>query len=213
MSLLLNIIKYNEIFYFKGVVVGILRPDHTIDTVRMAVIRAISHPMSLTFHRAFDVCSTPLTDAIDLVISLGCDRLLTSGRSLYASDPNGIQNLHTIIKYINHKRNCKHPGYYTAGHSLYLLQVIAASGIKSSNVREIILSTGVDGIHAGSGVINKNLKNIICLNTVDENLDLKKSFEDVNIGVVDEDLVSDLVDIASESWEEIHQCLEPRESS
>lgn len=188
-----------------GVVVGILRHDFTIDTVRMAVIRAISHPMSLTFHRAFDICTTPLHEAIDHIISLGCDRLLTSGRSLNAADPTGLHCLRSIMNYINNKRLTKYPGYYTTGHSLHHLQVVAASGVKSSNVREIILSTGVNGIHTGSGVINKQLtSDTLLLNNNTENLDLIKSFGDQNIGIVDEDLVADIVEIAEDSWKEMY---------
>ena len=177
----------------------------------MAVIRAISYPMSLTFHRAFDICTTPLHEAIDHIISLGCDRLLTSGRSLSAFDSTGLQCLHSIMRYLSYKRQLKYPGYYTTGHSLYHLQVIAASGVKTTNVREIILSTGVNGVHTGSGVVNKSLNESFLINNP-ENSELKNSFNDIGMGIADEDLTADFVEVALQSWSEIRQCPEEKKS-
>jgi copper homeostasis protein len=172
-----------------GVVVGILRHDQTIDAVRMAVIRSISHPMDLTFHRAFDVCSTPLTQAIDQIIALGCDRLLTSGRASSVTDSAGTQCLSEIMTYLSQR---KHP-------SSLSLQVVAASGVQISNVRELILSTGVTGVHAGSGVIGSSSAPVSNGGGV-----VDEGFEGEGRGCVDEDRVADLVQAAEESWEEFH---------
>lgn len=176
-----------------GVVIGILRPDNTIDAVRMAVVRSISHPMDLTFHRAFDVCSTPLYQALDQVISLGCDRLLTSGRASAATEVSGTQCLYEIMTYLRHKRNDKF-----TGNQMSHFQVVAASGIKISNVRELILSTGVNGVHSGSGVVLPVSQNF------ESNL-IDPGFEGEGGCRVDEDLVADLVEIAEDSWDEIEK--------
>jgi copper homeostasis protein CutC len=188
------------------VVVGILRHDQSIDAMRMAVIRSISHPLELTFHRAFDVCSTPLLPALDQIIALGCDRLLTSGRASSASDSTGTLCLSEIMRYLNQK---KYPSPSSLSSSPSQnhsgLQVIAASGIQPTNVRELILSTGVNGVHAGSGVVvfSSSLSYGLT-NGGGGRVVVDEGFEGEGKGCVDEDSVANLVQIAEESWEEFH---------
>lgn len=63
-----------------GVVVGALDSRGEVDmpTMRRLIGKARELGLSVTFHRAFDVCADPL-EAFDRVVELGCDRLLTSG--------------------------------------------------------------------------------------------------------------------------------------
>ena len=64
-----------------GIVVGALTPDGTIDLPAMRQLIAAAHPLPVTFHRAFDVCTSDPFIALDQLISLGCARLLTSGQA------------------------------------------------------------------------------------------------------------------------------------
>ena len=61
-----------------GVVIGILCSDGSVDMELMRRLVDAARPMSITFHRAFDECSDVFTTMED-IISLGIDRLLTSG--------------------------------------------------------------------------------------------------------------------------------------
>lgn len=63
----------------KGVVFGLLTPDGRIDNQRTAQLIALARPLSVTFHRAFDLCMDP-AQALEDLIDLGVDRLLTSGQ-------------------------------------------------------------------------------------------------------------------------------------
>jgi copper homeostasis protein len=68
-----------------GVVFGILQSDGTIDEDRMAQLSELARPMGITCHRAFDMTSDPF-EAMETLISLGIDRILTSGQSDSALD-------------------------------------------------------------------------------------------------------------------------------
>lgn len=61
-----------------AVVIGALKPDGDVDTEMVQRLIAAARPLQVTFHRAFDCCRDPYT-ALDDIMALGCDRLLTSG--------------------------------------------------------------------------------------------------------------------------------------
>ncbi len=63
----------------EGVVIGNLNPDGTLNMEQMKVLMEEAGDMSVTLHRAFDVCADPY-QTMEQAISLGIDTILTSGQ-------------------------------------------------------------------------------------------------------------------------------------
>ena len=50
-----------------GIVIGMLKPDGNIDIQRTSKLIDIARPMSVTFHRAFDMCNDPFMGLEDVI--------------------------------------------------------------------------------------------------------------------------------------------------
>jgi copper homeostasis protein len=61
-----------------GVVVGALTPRGEVDRDQTATLVRLAHGLPVTFHRAFDH-TRDLTEQLEVIINLGCSRVLTSG--------------------------------------------------------------------------------------------------------------------------------------
>jgi copper homeostasis protein len=110
-----------------GVVLGILLADGEIDTERTGKLVDLARPMSVTFHRAFDMCNDPFKGLEDVIAS-GADRLLTSGQKNKAEDGIGLIN-DLIAK---------------AGNRLIIMP---GSGITATNILTIAKGTGAKEFH------------------------------------------------------------------
>ncbi len=115
-----------------GVVIGALRPDGSIDldSCQAMVNRAKAHELSVTFHRAFDRVAEPLT-ALNQIIALGCDYLLTSGCAPSAWE--GVEMLRQLHTEASNR-----------------ITIIAAAGVNSANAAEILRRSGCTQIHASA---------------------------------------------------------------
>jgi copper homeostasis protein len=110
-----------------GIVLGILRSWGTIDLERTARLIELANPMSVTFHRAFDMSSDPVQGLED-VIAAGATRLLTSGQKDKAQ--NGAELIGQLVK--------------QAGDRII---VMPGSGITDSNIAGIARVTGAREFH------------------------------------------------------------------
>jgi copper homeostasis protein len=63
----------------EGIVIGLLTADGSVDAERVRALIAQARPMSVTFHRAFDMTPLPF-EALETLVALGVDRVLTSGQ-------------------------------------------------------------------------------------------------------------------------------------
>ncbi len=78
-----------------GVVIGALDVFGNVDMAAMRFLMSVACGMSVTFHRAFDECRDPFR-AMEDIISLGCDRILTSGQCATACE--GASLIAELIK-------------------------------------------------------------------------------------------------------------------
>jgi copper homeostasis protein len=110
-----------------GVVLGLLQPDGRIDAKRTNALMETARPMSVTFHRAFDMASDPF-EALETLIDLGVKRVLTSGQEVSA-----LEGL-SLIAELNRR----------AGERII---VMPGGGITPGNVERIVRESGVREIH------------------------------------------------------------------
>lgn len=110
-----------------GVVFGILRSDDTLDEERMRTLIEAARPMRVACHRAFD--ATPdATDALETLLRLEMDLVLTSGHSATAMDGRDTLSKHQ----------------QRAGKAL---TVMAGGGVRAANVIDIVRDTNVRDVH------------------------------------------------------------------
>ncbi len=110
-----------------GVVFGILNPDGTVNSEQSRQIVELAGPMSTTFHRAFDMCADPYATIEDL-ISLGIDRVLTSGQR-----PSAIEGAPLLEKLVA-----------SAGKRIVVMPGV---GIDESNIARLIRLTKAREYH------------------------------------------------------------------
>lgn len=113
-----------------GVVIGALTPDGDVDVKACRRMMAEAGDMEVTFHRAFDLCRDPQS-ALEILIALGCRRVLTSG--LAASAPEGVQTLAALVR-------------QAAGRII----ILAGGGVNSGNAAKLVADTGVTEVHASA---------------------------------------------------------------
>ncbi len=113
-----------------GVVLGILRPDGTIDQPRCQALIDLARPLSITFHRAFDMTPEPFA-ALDDLLELGVDRLLTSGQERTAVHGQ------SLIRQLHQRAGDR-------------LAIMAGGGINAQNAPGLLAATGISELHAGS---------------------------------------------------------------
>ena len=122
-----------------GVVIGALTADGDIDTATCKKLIEAAEGMSITFHRAFDMCRDPY-EALEELVSLGCDRVLTSGQAPTAEA--GIPLLKQLAEQAKGR-----------------IIIMPGCGVNSSNAATILKDTGATEIHAsarksvGSGMV------------------------------------------------------------
>jgi copper homeostasis protein len=115
---------------FEGVVIGLSLENGDIDVRRTAKLVELAYPMEVTFHRAFDRCRMPM-QALEDIISTGCDRILTSGQFPLAID--GVELIANLVVQASGR-----------------IQIMPGSGINSGNIQTIMEKTSASEFHASA---------------------------------------------------------------
>lgn len=121
-----------------GIVLGILRANGSIDLERTAKLIEFAHPMSATFHRAFDMCSDPIK-GLENIIDSGADRLLTSGQKGSAYD--GADLIRQLVNMAVNR-----------------IIIMPGSGINIKNIAHLATATGAKEFHlTGRKIIDSEM--------------------------------------------------------
>ena len=111
-----------------AVVVGVLKSNGAWDWDKMAYLRDLAYPLDVVAHRAFDVATDDALEAVEALIGLGYDRLLSSGKA--PTVPEGLSLLRGMVE-------------QAAGR----LTVMPGGGIRIENLENIIKTTQATDFH------------------------------------------------------------------
>lgn len=110
-----------------GVVFGALTAEGDVDMEFMRQLMKEAEGLSVTFHRAFDVCRDPFI-ALEQIIELGCHRILTSGQMPKAEE--GVELLRELVERASER-----------------IIIMPGCGVNASNITHIAAATGAREFH------------------------------------------------------------------
>lgn len=110
-----------------GIAIGALTPSGTIDAKACRAFVRQAEGLSLTFHRAFDLTPDP-QKALEDIIAMGFDRLLTSGQK-----PNALSGAAVLAQL--HSQ--------AAGR----IRIMAGAGVNPGNIEEVLRQSHADDVH------------------------------------------------------------------
>uniref|UniRef100_A0A493T1G4 Copper homeostasis protein cutC homolog n=1 Tax=Anas platyrhynchos platyrhynchos TaxID=8840 RepID=A0A493T1G4_ANAPP len=113
-----------------GLVFGALTEDGRIDTELCTALLAACRPLPVTFHRAFDMVHDPQV-ALETLISLGFERVLTSG-----CDSSALEGLSLIKKLAEQAKG--------------RIVVVPGGGITERNLQRILEGSTVSEFHCSA---------------------------------------------------------------
>ncbi|EHH68722.1 copper homeostasis protein CutC [Gluconobacter morbifer] len=110
-----------------GVVLGASMPDQSLNEAMLKRLITSCGSMGRTLHRAFDLVPDP-SKALETVIRLGFDRILTSGCAPTA--PEGMSVLKALVQQARGR-----------------IDIMGGSGVTPDNVAMLVRETGINAVH------------------------------------------------------------------
>lgn len=132
---MIDSVKYCRDVGCKGVVLGVLDKNNSIDYVNCKRLVKESKGISLTFHMAFDLTRDPFL-SMEKIIDLGFDRILTSGQK---------ESAVTGIKLINE----------LAEKGEKRISIMPGSSVRSSNIDLFLQNKLINEFHSSCYINNK----------------------------------------------------------
>ncbi len=126
-QLMLNDIKDCLELGAKGIVIGALNINKTIDRDAMLRMKDVAKDLEITCHRAFDD-SFDWKNSMDVLIEAGVNRILSSGLS--SSVELGLPILAEMMKYAKSR-----------------IEIMVGGGVNLGNIQRILLDVQPDAIH------------------------------------------------------------------
>ena len=126
-QLMLNDIKDCRELGVKGIVIGALNINKTIDRDAMLRMKEVAKDLEITCHRAFDD-SFDWKNSMDVLIEAGVNRILSSGLS--SSVELGLPILTEMMKYAKSR-----------------IEIMVGGGVNLGNIQRILLDVQPDAIH------------------------------------------------------------------
>jgi len=127
MAIMLRDIECCKSLGVKGVVIGVLNEDKTIDEKAINLMIEKANGMDVTFHRAFDD-TTEFEKSIDILVNAGVKRILSSG--VAGNVELGLDTL-------------KQMKAYAGGR----IEIMPGGGVNASNIQRIKEVVKPDAIH------------------------------------------------------------------
>jgi copper homeostasis protein len=127
-EIMLHDVRLSKEIGCDGVVLGMLNKDGSIDIQRTAKLVEVAYPLGVTFHRAFDRCKDPF-EAMEQLIQIGCERILTSGQQ--PSAPDAVE----LIAQLNKE-------------AAERIIVMPGSGVRKENIKMLAEKTGCVEFHS-----------------------------------------------------------------
>ncbi len=119
-----------------GISIGIQKMNGEVDKKRFNKIVERAWPLGVTSNRVIDAAPEPY-QALEDLIEVGCERVLTSGQKSAA--PDAAEVLKKLVM-------------QSAGRII----IMPGAGVKSSNIRQLMDSTGATEFHSSARVIAPN---------------------------------------------------------
>ena len=111
-----------------GIVIGILKPDRTVDRRRNREVMDVAPHLPATFHLAFDQARDQ-AEAMEAVASIGIARVLTRGGGVTALE--GVDGLRRLVELSRGR-----------------VKVMAGGSVREDNAEAIVRHSGVREIHS-----------------------------------------------------------------